>query len=618
MELDDTDGEVTDAQLRIVTAHLAETERILDRYTATKGRITALGIDDSDTGIDQLRAELDSHVLHVVTEWELIGRPQQLQTRIHALPGAHQASIDAHIDPDTNKAFDQITDSETPDQPTPLDDNRTPPPFPIESLPDWTQEHAQAVAEQIQVPVDLTAMLVIGSLAAAATGRANVIVSENWSEPVNLYLVTAMRSGSGKSAAEKLCCHWLRQWQQERIDAVIDDWSVAKRIARVAEKKAKEVERAMSVGTKDRHDLAHALEELREAERAIPELPRLLVDDATPEAIATLLAVHGERLAIMSTEADLFDMVLRGKQGQRANMNVYLKAWSGDTLIRDRKGSSESGPEMTSLNNPLLTVACTVQPSVLTRLNADEEMASRGFSARFMMAMPEDRIGRRDQSRRFSAGRIPTTDIYNITARALADQWSRSDTAAAVTMSEAGAKLLLDYLEEIEPTLANGEPNEHLAEWSSKLWGSIARYAGLLHLAEGYTPLNHINEATVQRAIDLGRYWFDTASIVLAMGDQALEQAKTILRWMQEQGRSTYSMRDIQTGVRRPGIGLDRVADYLPALTLLVDNRWLLPDSTEWADNVGPNSKKAPNFEMWRTVTKNSRSAFTARTARGA
>ena len=56
------------------------------------------------------------------------------------------------------------------------------------------------------VPVDLTAMLVIGSLAAAVTGRATVQVSPNWAEPVNLYLVTAMRSGSGKRAAEKLCC----------------------------------------------------------------------------------------------------------------------------------------------------------------------------------------------------------------------------------------------------------------------------------------------------------------------------------------------------------------------------------------------------------------------------
>ena len=179
-------------------------------------------------------------------------------------------------------------------------------------------------------------MLIIGSLSAACTGRAKVKVSANWTEPVNLYLVTAMDSGAGKSAAEKLTCQWLRDWQRDRIELAMDDYRVALRMSKVAQERVKDVQQGVQKGSQTEEDLYEAIKAADAAAMKVPELPRILADDATPEAVANLLAQHGERLAIMSTEADLFDMVLRGKTGSRVNFNVYLKAWSGDSLIRDR------------------------------------------------------------------------------------------------------------------------------------------------------------------------------------------------------------------------------------------------------------------------------------------
>ena len=120
-----TPADLTDA-LRTVTAHLIETERIVDRYTAAVARIKVNGYDDIE--IDTLRREVDDAVLMVVTEWETIGRPDELLERIHALPGAHQATIEAHVDPDSVAAFAEIVDGDT-WAPTPLDAHATPPPF---------------------------------------------------------------------------------------------------------------------------------------------------------------------------------------------------------------------------------------------------------------------------------------------------------------------------------------------------------------------------------------------------------------------------------------------------------------------------------------------------------
>lgn len=593
---------MTDTPHHKVAAHLATVETLAATYRQLRSDII-LGTSTQDPS--QMLAELNDEVCAIVSAWEAIGSPDDLRPRMEALPFYERWRIKSFTDPDTDAAFADIVAADD-WKPTPLDAVSTPPPFPVHALPDWAQDHAHATATQVQVPVDMTGMLIIGALSAACTGRARVRVSPNWTEPVNLYLVTAMRSGSGKSAAESLCCQWIRDWQKERMEAVMDDYRLAQRVLKVAERKVKEVEAGMSKGSQNMDDLRLAQDELYAAQKAMPEMPRLLADDATPEAVATLLAAHGERLAILSTEADLFDMLLRGKQGARVNMNVYLKAWSGDSLIRDRKGGSETGPEFTNLEHPLLTVSCTVQPSVLARLANDEEMSSRGLSARFMVALPEDLIGHRDQDKRFDDTEIPTSVIYARTARALADEWATFDPPVIVPVSMPAQNALRAFLREIEPKLRSGGKYEHLAEWTNKLHGSIARYAGLLHLAEGERPTTDISVETMLRAVDLGRYWLAVADIILSMGDEITAQARAIKAWIDRKEIDRFTIRELQRGVQMKTLGLEQAVDYVPALELLVDHGWVSPSEPDWVTRVGVRKKSDDYFSVWSETTTES------------
>lgn len=474
------------------------------------------------------------------------------------------------------------------------------PGFPIPSLPVWAQEHCLAAADALQVPPDMVAMLIIGSLSSALTGRAQVWIHDGWAETLNLYLVVAMRSGAGKSPAEKAAAGWLRKWERERMAAAKDAHDDAQVLARHAETKYKKLKDSALA---DPGDVLDAARRAAEARDAVPPLPRLIIDDTTPEAVAGLLHAHGEALAILSTEADLFDSLLKGKNDQRQSLNVYLKAWSGDELRRDRKGSNETGPESVILERPLLSVSVTVQPSVLAQMLTDEQMSSRGFAARFMFSMPADLMGRRDQRRRFRAGNVSTAAAYEATARGLADRWASWGSMADLRLSAGAADLLEDLLVDLEPDLAVGGRYERLAEWVAKMTASVARFAGILHLSEGSDPQVEISPETMARAVALGRYWIAHAEGVTSTEEERLiELAEKVLRWAAEEGKGALTVSEIHKGMRSKATGYD-VGDYVAPLALLEAHGWVRYEGGgDWQSNVGVRGAPSPVLHLLPSV----------------
>src|SRR6266568_4499542 len=74
-------------------------------------------------------------------------------------------------------------------EPVPLSARRLLPPFPLDALPPWIADMAGAVAEFMQVPLDLPGCLALACLAAAGGGRVEVEVRPGWREPTNLFVV---------------------------------------------------------------------------------------------------------------------------------------------------------------------------------------------------------------------------------------------------------------------------------------------------------------------------------------------------------------------------------------------------------------------------------------------
>src|SRR5581483_2812949 len=86
----------------------------------------------------------------------------------------------------------------------------------------------------------------------------------------------------------------------------------------------------------------------------VPDVPRKLVSDCTPEKLATLLAKYGGSLAILDDEGVVFE-ILGGRYSREPNLEVFLKAHAGSRLIVDR------GTRTEIVERPALTQGLAVQ-----------------------------------------------------------------------------------------------------------------------------------------------------------------------------------------------------------------------------------------------------------------
>ena len=159
---------------------------------------------------------------------------------------------------------------------------------------------------------------------------------------------------------------WSTEFERQQAAATLPAITETATLRRIADQAAAAAEASASKAPIDQQEERQAEAIARAAEAAnlvIPPVPRWLVDDATPEALAGLLATYG-RIALLSPEGDVFDQ-MAGRYNQTAgpNLGVYLKGHAGDLLKVDRRGRP---PEY--VERPCLTIGLTVQPEVLQGL----------------------------------------------------------------------------------------------------------------------------------------------------------------------------------------------------------------------------------------------------------
>lgn len=444
--------------------------------------------------------------------------------------------------------------------PTPLDGVGELPRFPVHALPHWMAEHAVGVAEELQAPVDLPAMIGLAALATVAAKRTHVRVRSTWVEQVNLYLAVAMPPGSGKSPAYKLMRDPLLRWEAELRDQASRDISEAEQRRRMAEKAMKRAE--------DKGDAIEASRARLEFEMAVvPAMPKLFSDDATVESLVQHMAEQQGRLALMSTEGDVFDD-MTGRYSDKAKLGPYLKAWSGDEIRVDRIGRGSSVVE-----EPALTIGLTVQPTHLARLAEFPELAGRGLTARFMYAMPEDNVGRRnliDAPSLDPAAR----DRYDEALLGLARRLAMSTMPGTLTLAADALDRYLSWRQELEWRRRLTGDLRAMAEWTTKLESSVARVAGLLHIADGNGAHGTIGLDVVERAIAIGEYWLAHARAVHSLWsvDEVVVGARSVLEWLIRKGVAEVSIRDIHAGNRRR---FAKAEDLKEPLLLLVEHGYV-------------------------------------------
>jgi hypothetical protein len=473
------------------------------------------------------------------------------------------------------------------------------PGFPVEVLPGWLGEYVAAVATATQTPPDLAGMLALAVLATVAAGAVEVQPRPGWREPLCLFVAVGMDAGTRKSSVFTALTQPVAEFERDQAATALPAITETITLRRIADQAAAYAEAAASKAPIDQQEERQAEAIARAAEASalvVPPVPRWLVDDATPEALAGLLATHG-RIALLSPEGDVFDQ-MAGRYNQTAgpNLGVYLKGHAGDLLKVDRRGRP---PEY--VERPCLTIGLTVQPEVLQGLAGRPGFRGRGLLARFLYSLPESLVGRRQ------AGAPPVppavADRYTLELQALAASLATpasKEGPALLTLDRRAAELLLGFEHDLEPRLAADRGDlAHLSGWAAKLAGATCRLAGLLHLA-GYLRdgwARPISADTLAGAIRLADYLIEHARAVFdLMGDDPrTDDARWLLDWISRTNRTQFSRRDAYRAAPRGRFAT--ATDLEPALRLLEEHGYLRRiDPAPSQDPRGRGRPASPRF----------------------
>jgi len=469
------------------------------------------------------------------------------------------------------------------------------PAFPTDALPDGIRDFVAAQAVALQVPPDLVGCLVLGVGAAAAIGRSVVRLNPEWAEPLNLFVVPVLPSGERKSPVFRDLVKPLQERERELAELAKPETAESQAQRDVLEQRLQAAKRRAATGKE--HERKAATPEVADLARSLAEfqvlrIPRLLAGDATAEAVSSLLADHGGRMAVMSTEGGLFE-TLAGRYSQGIlNIDVYLKGYSGDPIRVDRKSRP---PEY--VPRPSLTLVLTVQPAVIADLALKPGFRGRGLLARFLYSVPGTLVGYRSSDPPHVPAALRCAWDETVRAILRLPVLPQGDERA-LRLSPDGRAAFREFRDEVEAKLRPGGDLDGIEDWGNKLAGTVARLMGILHLfqhaAHGRPWETQIACETVDKAIRLGRYFADHAKVAFGMmgADPAIADAKHVLAWIKRTGASSFTKQEVWQATKGR---FANVALLDAALRVLEERGYL---RKERVDHPARGRPPAPKFQV--------------------
>ena len=423
------------------------------------------------------------------------------------------------------------------------------PGFPVEALPPVLGNYAQAIATSLQVPADMPAAGLLAAVSLAVQGVYKVNPKPGWLEPLNLYIAVVAKPSERKSPVLAEISRHVYDFcaaENERRAPAVNEYRIqASLLSRQVESMLAQAGKVKKGGNGWKaEDIAAKQAELDSLEPVKPL--RLLADDVTPEALTSLLADNSGRMGVFSAEGGLFGILAGLYSGQGgANIDTFLKAYTGDTIQVDRKGRKAE-----TIAHPALTLLLMVQPSVLREIMENETFAGRGLLARFLYSLPTSKVG----CRQFSTPAIPGTvaqafaDCLTDLLQTQADS-KPADPPKIIRFAPAAAGLAEQFFDELERRLVTDL--EDVEGWAGKLHGTTMRIAGVLHCARVglFADSEPLSGETMRAAISIARYFIaHSCAAFRQMGatePQAVKDARYIWNRLQSAGKPEIGKRDV-------------------------------------------------------------------------
>ena len=442
----------------------------------------------------------------------------------------------------------------------------------------------------------LALFIALAAIAAGCTGKASGAENKgNDDYVVTIGATSPLDPANRKSAVVEACTAPLREWEawisEKMAPAVREAQSQRQTLEKFIEKK-----RGLAASKKTLAEVQEAQREILELEDQLPEIPvipRLLADNCTPEALAVLMAQTGGCISIITAEGGLFDVLAGMYSKGVANLDLFLKAYSGDGFRVDRRNSLP-----VILDYPHLTLGICPQPITIAERSAARIFRGRGLDGRFIYFMPESLLGKRKiEPAPMSPG--ARARFHDKVRSLLPTTWG-SDMPGPTTLelSDDAYQLWKKFALEVEKGLAPGGEFEGMTDWGGKLAGTMARIAALFHLATHDKPETlKITPETMRQAAYLGAFLIEHAKAAYAVmgADESTNGARRVLDWIQRKAVERFTGRECWQDLRKQTAfpHIDAVHNALAEL----ENRDFIRELPA-QEKRGPGRKPSPTYAV--------------------
>ena len=399
------------------------------------------------------------------------------------------------------------------------------PPMRLEWLPPVLQGMAEAVAENLNVPLDLPALIGLGVGSACACGRIGVQLKPDWFEPAQLFILGVLDSGEGKTPSFKQMAGQLFRYQAQE--------NKVRAVAIEADKAALEVlyaRKQAAVKKKDEDEARSIAEKIANFQQTTL-MKRFVGGDVTPEKIAEILQDNGGATAQLDDEGELFEL-LAGRYQDLPNLNPWLKGYSsGVPLTMERKGGS------VIVDKPNLSVLVLAQNYVLSELLDERRMCGKGFLARFLIACPEP-VREYQPEPDLPAAVVSGYQTHIQELLALPH--------ATLTLTPDAREIFFDWRNEVRERQWTDWLSLKRDGFTGKIAGNTARLACILRLWEDADPFEPIDALLMRNAIALTKYFIGHMLHLIGTEGNLTAPAKEALALLVKNGEPIQKERDIK------------------------------------------------------------------------
>jgi hypothetical protein len=464
-------------------------------------------------------------------------------------------------------------------------DNPVLPDLPTGKSVPWLDEMIRATATATETPPELAALMGLGAIAAAVQWKFIVQVHVGYVEPLNIWSCPALDSGNRKTPVLKAMTRPLLQWEREEAEAVNIQVDEAKSQRATAEAQIRELRnQAARTESADFERLSEQILQLEKELPEIPGVPRVWAQDVTSERLGVLMADNHERIALISDEGGIFDILAGRYSNGIPNLDLFLQSHSGSPVRVDR-----AGRPAVIMEQPALTMVLSPQPDLLSGLAAKPGFRGRGLLARFLYALAVSTLGQRTGSSSVVSDRVAADYAAGIHALL---RLPVEGGPLPIELESDAHEEWLEFFREVEIQLRDGGRFEHMHDWAGKLPGAAARIAGILHCAKhafGDPRAAKVDLTTMTEALDFAAPLADHALAVFDLmgADPALKAARKLWSWVRRERKTKLTFRDAHRALHG---SFPRAADLEPAFEVL-EERAHLRETTAPQSRPGPRSR---------------------------